>query len=179
MHTVEAQLKNSSINLFGLVEESIVDGDGIRLVVFVQGCPHACKGCHNPDSHSLQGGTVYSLWDIAQKAIKNPLLSGVTFSGGEPFLRYATELALLAQFVKSKGLNVWCYTGYTLEELKHLAITDASITHLLNEIDVLVEGRFIESQKSLLLKFRGSSNQRVIDLQAMRSNKTQDIIIKL
>ena len=171
-----AELTEYSIRLSGVVSESVVDGTGIRYTVFVQGCPHHCVGCHNPLTHPYSGGTVALLSDLAGEICKNPLLDGITLTGGEPF-SYPAVLTQLARFVHGKGMNVWCYSGYTYEELKGLAVDSNAIHDLLNEIDVLVDGRFVEAQRNLMLKFRGSENQRVIDLKTMRKTGTEKIIL--
>ncbi|MCL2847627.1 MAG: anaerobic ribonucleoside-triphosphate reductase activating protein [Firmicutes bacterium] len=154
---------SKNIRLAGIVEESIVDGDGLRFTIFVQGCPHKCIGCHNPHTHDFDAGKDYEVGELCEKIFSNPLLSGVTFSGGEPFCQPKSLIAI-AQKAKEKGLNIWCYTGYTQEEILKNAKTDSDIAELLNLIDVLVDGPFIEEQKDLTLKFRGSKNQRIIQL---------------
>ena len=153
-----------TIPLAGTVDESVVDGDGIRYVIFVQGCPHACKGCHNPHMWTKEGGKEITLASILNEVSSNPLLSGITFSGGEPFL-YAYELAILAADIQKMGKTVWCYTGYTLNELQILSKTNEHITNLLSNINVLVDGKFIEELKDEKLSFRGSSNQNIVYLK--------------
>ncbi len=150
-----------ALRLFGLVSDSIVDGPGIRLSVFVQGCPHGCAGCHNPGSHDPQGGTETTIGEIITKVKKNPLLSGVTLTGGEPMAQAEGCLALVGAL--PPGLNVWLYSGYTYEEI----IEDGSAGQraLLAACDVLVDGRFVQGDRSLSLPFRGSRNQRVIDIK--------------
>jgi anaerobic ribonucleoside-triphosphate reductase activating protein len=155
--------KEQKIRLAGITEESVVDGEGIRFTVFTQGCPHRCAGCHNPQTHDFDAGSDYAVDGLFEKIKKNPLLDGITFSGGEPFAQ-ASGCRELAKKVKDAGLNVWCYTGYTLEQLKEKAVSDADVENFLSEIDVLVDGPFIESQRDLLLPFRGSKNQRIIKL---------------
>ncbi len=148
------------LTLYGIVKESIVDGPGLRYVVFVQGCPHKCEGCHNPDSHNFNSGYKMSLSTIFNEIKSNPLLAGVTFSGGEPFYQ-AENLSLLADAVKSLGKTIITYTGYTLEELLH----NESHMKLLKKTDTLVDGKFQKELKDYTLKFRGSSNQRIIDVK--------------
>ena len=155
----------ASLRLAGVIRESIVDGPGIRLVVFSQGCPHRCKGCHNPATHAPDGGYDTTTDAILAAIKQNPLLQGVTFSGGEPFLQ-AESLSVLAKEIHSLGLNVITYTGYTIEELLSGCETHPDWKHLLEQTDTLVDGPFIEEQKSLLLRFRGSKNQRVVDPKA-------------
>lgn len=152
------------IRLSGLVEESIVDGPGIRFVVFSQGCPHKCKGCHNPHTFDVKAGYDQNISDIIEKIKKNPLLSGVTFSGGEPFLQ-AEAFSEIAKKSHEMGLNVMSYTGYTFESLKSGFKTNPSWKTLIENIDILVDGPFEIEKKNLLLKFRGSENQRIIDIR--------------
>lgn len=154
------------IRIAGIVDDSIVDGEGVRLTVFTQGCPHHCHGCHNPQTWNLTGGHEIDTEEIVQKLKANPLLSGITFSGGEPFLQPA-PLAEIARAAHKLGLDVWSYTGFTLEELKKR--TDAQ--QLLNEVDVLVDGPYVEALRDLTLRFRGSSNQRIIDLKELRKGR--------
>ena len=149
------------IRLAGLVPESIVDGPGYRFSVFVQGCPHACPGCHNPETHDFEGGYVSDTKEIIAKLGANPLVRGVTLSGGEPMMQ-AAALCEIAQAAKEKGLSVWCYTGFTLEAL--LAAQDADRMRLLSSVDVLVDGPYIARERSLELLYCGSANQRLIDL---------------
>ena len=143
------------IQICGFEPESIVDGYGMRFVIFTQGCPHHCKGCHNPQSHDFDGGTEYDTSDIIKMFANNPLISGITLSGGEPFCQ-AEACLEIAKEARRMGLNVWCYSGYEFHELIG--------NPLLREVDVLVDGKFIESKKSFNLSFRGSSNQRLIDV---------------
>ena len=152
------------IRIYGIVNESIVDGPGFRLAVFVQGCKHDCPGCHNPESHPLDGGKLYTTDEIIAMLDEDPLLDGITLSGGEPFLQPAACLEL-ARAAHARGLNVWCYTGYTFDALAGVDGAQA----LLDEVDVLVDGPFILAQRSLELRFRGSKNQRLIDVKATRA----------
>ena len=146
----------------GIVQESFVDGPGIRLSVFVQGCSHHCKGCHNQHTWDASGGFVTGTDFILHEYRSNPLLSGITLTGGEP-MEQPKALLILARGVHELGGTVWCYTGYTLEELR--AKKDPAINNLLKEIDVLVDGPFILELRDLNLQWRGSSNQRIIDLR--------------
>ncbi|HSK68527.1 MAG TPA: anaerobic ribonucleoside-triphosphate reductase activating protein [Candidatus Limnocylindria bacterium] len=150
------------IRIFGLAQDSIVDGPGLRFSVFTQGCPHRCAGCHNPGSHDPAGGTVYDTADIVRMAAGNPLLDGVTLTGGEPFFQAAACLDI-ARGAKGLGLNVWIYSGSTYEEL--LQSPDPAARELLKVCDVLVDGPFVQAERSLDLDFRGSRNQRLIDLR--------------
>lgn len=156
------------LKIAGIVDDSIVDGEGVRLTVFTQGCPHHCHGCHNPQTWSLDGGHEIDTEEIVQKLKANPLLSGITFSGGEPFLQPA-PLTELARAAHKLGLDVWSYTGFTLEELEKR--TD--VQQLLNEVDVLVDGPYVEALRDLTLRFRGSSNQRIIDLNELRKGDAE------
>ena len=142
------------------IQDSIVDGRGLRFTLFTQGCPHRCEGCHNPQTHDFDGGREMSTDEIVAIILKNPLTDGVTFSGGEPFAQ-ARDCAAIARAVREKGLNVWAYSGYTFEQL--LAGSD-DMRELLSLCDVLVDGPFILAQRSLSLKWRGSANQRVLDV---------------
>jgi len=158
---------SDTIRLYGLVTDSIVDGPGFRTAIFVQGCPYHCEGCHNPDSQPFEGGTVWTLDDVEKKFTNNPLLSGITLSGGEP-AEQAAPCAELARRAHQKGLNVWTYTGTTLEKLNERAKDDPALRQLLDETDVLVDGPFILAQRSLELDFCGSKNQRLIDMNESR-----------
>jgi anaerobic ribonucleoside-triphosphate reductase activating protein len=149
------------IRIAGITEDSIVDGPGLRLTVFVQGCKHGCKGCHNPQTHDPDGGKGINTNRIIDMMYKNPILHGVTLSGGEPF-NQAMACYDIAQAAKQMGLNVWCYTGWTWEALQQEA--DPAKLALLRTVDVLVDGPFVESQRSLELTFCGSRNQRLIDV---------------
>lgn len=149
------------LRLSGTANDSIVDGKGLRFTVFTQGCMHCCPGCHNPQTHDPSGGYDCSLEELWKKISVNPLLDGVTFSGGEPMLQ-AGELAVLAQRCHKHGLNVWVYSGYTLEQL--LEEQEPDRMALLAETDVLVDGPFLLEQRSLDLLFRGSANQRILNV---------------
>ena len=147
--------------LAGVVNDSIVDGPGLRLAVFAQGCPHHCPGCHNPQSHDFDGGEWGDTAEILRIAEDNCLLDGITLTGGEPFCQ-PEACAELARGAHELGLNVWVYTGYLFENL--LNGTDAQ-RELLKNADVLVDGPFLIAQKSMDVRFRGSKNQRLIDVQ--------------
>ena len=150
------------IRIFGTVEDSIVDGPGLRYSVFVQGCPHHCPGCHNPESHDFAGGKVADTDALIRPLKTNPLLDGLTLSGGEPMCQ-PEACAELAAAAHAARLNVWCYTGYTWEAL--LKEADPARMALLQQVDVLVEGPFILAERSLELKYCGSRNQRVVDVK--------------
>ena len=149
--------------LSGIVEESIVDGPGLRYVLFTQGCPHHCKGCHNPQTHDFEGGFPFTAEAALAQIAENPLLAGVTLSGGEPF-EQAQALCAVAEGVPAMHKNVMAYTGYTFESL--LARNDYWTNRLLELTDVLVDGPYVESLRDLELQFRGSSNQRLLDRAA-------------
>lgn len=157
------------VRLAGVVRESIVDGPGIRFTVFCQGCPHQCPGCHNPATWDFDSGFDTRISRILEEIDKNPLLGGVTLSGGEPFCQ-AVAMSELAAEVKSRGLHLVTYTGYTCEELLEnasLGGNDAeAVKKLLFFTDWLIDGPFVLEKKDLQLHFRGSSNQRIINMQA-------------
>lgn len=157
---------SAELRVAGIEPESIVDGPGIRLTVFVQGCPHNCPGCHNPQTHPFEGGTVMTAEEIFSRVKGNPLLKGVTLSGGEPFCQ-AEALASLAGMVHGICKDVVVYTGYTYEELA--ASEDPAVQALLCETDLLIDGPFILEEKNLDLLFRGSENQRLIDMEKTRA----------
>lgn len=155
---------NTQLRIAGIINESIVDGPGIRLVVFTQGCKHHCPGCHNPHTHPFDGGTLVEVDDILKQVKSNPLLDGITLSGGDPF-EQAEALSELAKKVNALGHNVMTYTGYDFEYLLENRSEVKGWDKLLNETDILVDGRFEIDKKSMLLKFRGSKNQRIIDVK--------------
>ncbi len=155
------------LRICGIEPESIVDGKGFRYVIFTQGCPHSCPGCHNPQTHDFGGGKLVEIEDLFREICENPLLKGVTFSGGEPFCQ-PEPLAALAGLIHAQKLDVTTYTGFVYETL--LAQHDPGIDALLRATDVLIDGPFLEAEKDLTLLFRGSRNQRVIDLNQTRQN---------
>ncbi len=165
---------SDEIKVAGIVKESIVDGPGIRFVVFTQGCKHKCPGCHNPKTHSFNEGTVVSVDSVINTVSKNPILDGITISGGEPF-EQAEACAELADKIRSMGLNVITYTGYTYEHLTELSTKNKQWSKLLDTTDILVDGKFEISKKNGRLKFRGSENQRIIDVK--QSRKRNKIIL--
>lgn len=150
------------ISLSGVTGDSIVDGPGLRLTIFTQGCLHNCPGCHNPQTHDPNGGSWADTEDILAAAAENPLLDGITLSGGDPFLQPVPCLAL-AEGAHKLGLNVWTYTGYTWEALWEENAPEKIA--LLKETDVLVDGPFLLAERSLELRFCGSRNQRLIDVK--------------
>lgn len=156
-------------------EDSIVDGEGIRSVIWTQGCPHNCKNCHNPNTHDFNKGYLIDVEDIKRKIDNLFSQDGITFSGGDPMLQ-PEACAEIAKYCKEKGLNIWCYTGYNYEELIKLANHKPSIMEFLKEIDVLIDGKFIEEEKSYDILYRGSKNQRIIDVKnSLKMNKVVEI----
>jgi anaerobic ribonucleoside-triphosphate reductase activating protein len=156
-----------NLKISGLINDSIVDGPGMRYTVFVQGCPHHCEGCHNPQTWDFDGGRVESTDEILEKILQNPLLDGVTFSGGEPFCQChaLAELADKILGAKQAHLNLMAYTGFEYEYLVSRANAENGYAELLSKLDYLVDGRFELDKKSYELKFMGSSNQRFIDVK--------------
>jgi anaerobic ribonucleoside-triphosphate reductase activating protein len=165
------------IRIAGLVNDSITDGPGLRLSVFSQGCPHHCRGCHNPATHDSGGGHETDGASILATLDANPLLDGLTLTGGEPFLQ-ASPLAELARETRRRGLSVWIYTGYRWEELmEEIGEGNEGFAKLLEHTDVLVDGRYEEALRSLSLLFRGSSNQRLIDVpQSLRTGHVVELL---
>lgn len=147
------------------IRDSIVDGPGLRLTIFTQGCPHACLGCHNPETHDPEGGKEVSVEALIVLLDQNKLTEGLTLSGGDPFLQ-AEDCAKLAKAARERGLSVWTYTGYRYEQL--LAAKRADWKALLFETDVLVDGPYVQAQREYGLGFRGSRNQRLIDVPSSR-----------
>ncbi len=171
--TLQQDLNNfNTLRIAGVVRESIVDGPGFRFVVFSQGCPHACEGCHNPNTHDFEGGYDCEITKIIDAVAQNPLLDGVTFSGGEPFCQPEAFYKLGLE-LKKKDLNLMAYTGYTYEEL--LDMRNEGVNSLLSIIDLLVDGRYLAPQRDLSLLFRGSKNQRVIDMNLTR--QTGEVVL--
>ena len=153
------------MNMAGFYDESISNGIGWRAVLFVSGCPHHCPGCHNKIAQDYNYGEKFNKEEIVNRILDNSILKGVTISGGEPLCK--ENIPEVLDFIKEikqkrRNFNIWCYTGYTLEQLEER--NDKITEECLNEIDVLVDGRFVESRKDPTLKFRGSSNQRIIDI---------------
>ena len=165
------------LRIAGTANDSIVDGPGIRFTVFTQWCPHHCEGCHNPQTHDFEGGEICDTAELLKKISGNPLLDGVTFSGGEPFCQ-AKALAELGREVKKLGLDIITYTGYEFEEL-YKNREKNGWGELLEVTDILIDGKFILSQKDWNIKFRGSSNQRYLDCRAsMETGIATDAEIK-
>ena len=146
-----------------LQTDSIVDGLGIRTVIWTQGCSHNCKACHNPETHSFKDGKEFDIEEIKKKIANLEYQDGVTFSGGDPMFQ-PEACSILAKFIKEKGMNIWCYTGFTFEELLKMSKKNKYIMEFLKNIDILVDGKFELDKKSYNIKFRGSTNQRLIDV---------------
>lgn len=157
-------MEHSMIRIAGFETESIVDGPGIRFVLFVQGCFHHCNGCHNPETHDPNGGILVSSERVLEMLDDCESRRDVTFSGGEPF-EQAKALVPVAREIKERGLHLTIFTGYLFEDLLKKTAAQPEIFELLSFADILVDGPFVLSKRSLELKFRGSSNQRVIDVQ--------------
>lgn len=159
-----------------LTYDSIVDGPGLRAVIWTQGCIHNCYKCHNPQTHNLNGGIISNTDYIIKEIKKLKLQRGITISGGEPFLQ-ARALSLVAQKAKEYDLDVWCYTGFTFETLiNRYNPSYIDNINFLKYIDVLVDGKFVFEERSIDLKFRGSRNQRIIDVE--QSLNDDKIILK-
>ncbi|MBR2197428.1 MAG: anaerobic ribonucleoside-triphosphate reductase activating protein [Fibrobacter sp.] len=152
------------LRIAGIEPESFVDGPGIRMTIFTQGCHHHCPGCQNPQTHDFAGGHFIDIEEILAMIDENPLLDGVTFSGGDP-MEQSAALIPLAREIKERGMNLIIYTGYTYERLMELKDERPDFFELLTFADILIDGPFVMAKRSLELKFRGSSNQRIIDVQ--------------
>jgi anaerobic ribonucleoside-triphosphate reductase activating protein len=161
------------LRVAGIVKESVVDGPGFRYVIFAQGCTHYCKGCHNPDTHSLDGGYAVDIENLIEDIKQSKYIDGVTFSGGEPFLQ-AEAFVHIAEKLKEVDMNIVCYTGFTFEEL--VSSKDESRIKLLRHVDMLVDGPFVEALKDISLAFRGSRNQRIIDVKS--SLRDQKVVLE-
>ena len=148
------------IRIAGIQHDSIVDGPGLRMTIFFQGCPRSCKGCHNPESLDFDSGQLSSVEKLIGELEKNPLIQGVTFSGGEPLSRSKAILPLADEIVK-RGFGLAIYTGYKFEEI--LEDGDEYVLELIGKSDTLIDGPFVIEQKSLTIPFRGSHNQRILD----------------
>lgn len=157
------------LRVAGIVKESVVDGPGFRYVIFAQGCTHCCKGCHNPDTHSLDGGYGVDTENLIEDIRESKYIDGVTFSGGEPFLQ-AEAFIHIAEKLREADMNIMCYTGFTFEQL--IESKDENRIKLLGLVDMLVDGPYIEELKDISLAFRGSRNQRIIDVKSsLREHK--------
>lgn len=154
-----------------LQKDSIVDGDGIRTVIWTQGCPHNCFGCHNPSTHDFNDGALFDIEEIKEKIDDLVFQDGITFSGGDPMCQVDACLEI-AKYAKTKGLNIWCYTGYTFEQLLEIGKKKKNYIEFLENIDVLVDGKFMIEFKSLDCKYRGSTNQRLVDVKKSLSSSS-------
>ena len=149
------------IVIAGAKKHSLVDGPGVRYTLFMQGCPHNCKGCHNPDTHDINKGKILDVKDVYNDIITTRYIDGVTISGGDPFFQ-PEALRELLKMLKEQGLSIWCYSGWRFEDL----LLNEKQAKALKYVDVLVDGKFEEDKKSKECMFRGSTNQRIIDVQA-------------
>ena len=171
-------MENKYLQVAGFLDNSLVNGVGLRSVVFVSGCKHNCEGCQNKEMQSFCYGDKVSLEDILKRIESNmPLIRGITFSGGEP-LEHIEELRILAEKIKNLGLNIWCYTWYTFEYIKEEIKINTELKKLMELVDVLVDGKYDRSRKDASLKYRGSSNQRIIDVKKSL-NKSEIVILNL
>lgn len=165
------------IRLAGIAYESLVNGPELRRVFFAQGCKHNCEGCFNKETHDFNGGELKEIDRLIDDVINNPLLKGITFSGGDP-LEQVEGFSYMAKAFKKKGLNIWCYTGYTFEQILDMMKENKFLYELINNIDVLVDGRFEINNKNDSLRFRGSTNQRLINVKDSLE-KNEIIIVEL
>ena len=166
---------HNKLRIAGTASDSIVDGPGIRYVIFTQGCPHHCPGCHNPETHSFINKQLYKAEDLLMLLMENPILDGVTFSGGDPFFQAEANIELIDLIKTETNLDIWAYTGYSWEDFinfklkgeqpKHKAPINHKMIEMLEKCDVVVDGRYIESLRTLDSTYVGSSNQRVIDVK--------------
>ena len=161
---------DKTIRLSGIAYESLVNGPGVRRVFFSQGCKHNCVGCFNPDTHDFNGGQLMNMDKLIEDVLINPIIKGITFSGGDP-IEQADKFAYMAKAFKKVNLNIWCYTGYLFEELLEMSKEKVGIRELINNIDVLVDGKFEIKKKEEGLRFKGSTNQRIIDVKVSLLNR--------
>lgn len=163
-------MRNKFVRLAGIAYESLVNGPGLRRVFFAQGCAHNCKGCFNPSTHDFKSGQLKNIDNLVDDVSINPIIEGVTFSGGDPFYQ-AEAFGYMAEMIKKINLNIWCYTGYKIEYILDNMLGESAV-YFLENIDVLVDGEFQEDKMDTQLKFKGSSNQRIIDVQSsLKSGK--------
>lgn len=167
---------NKTVKLAGIIHESLINGPGMRRVLFAQGCMHNCKGCFNTHTHSFNDGEAFNIGNIINDIKKNPLIKGVTFSGGDP-VEQADAFSQIAKEVKKLNKDIWCYTGYTFEEILKNSDKKVELRELIENIDVLVDGKFDISKKDDNLKYRGSSNQRIVDVKESLS-KGEVVIVE-
>ncbi len=163
------------VRLSGIAYESLVNGPGLRRVFFAQGCKHNCKGCFNPETHDFEGGEEFNIDSLIDDVKSNPMLKGITFSGGDP-LEQGKSFAYMAKRFKEIGLNIWVFTGYKFEYILENLDKIAGWRELIENIDVLVDGRFEETLKNDNLKFKGSSNQRIIDVKSSLMEKKVNLL---
>lgn len=147
------------VRLAGIVNESVNDGPGLRIVIFFQGCDHHCPGCHNPQTWSFSGGAEYEVDSLLDHLCDHPLIRGITLSGGDPFYQPEAAARIAANF-HERGKDVWAYTGFVWKDLRNSP--GSAWQELLEDIDVLVDGPFLQEQRDLKIPFRGSANQRII-----------------
>jgi anaerobic ribonucleoside-triphosphate reductase activating protein len=160
-----------NVKVSGIVKESIVDGPGVRYVIFAQGCMHDCEGCHNPQTHDINGGYTMNADEIVHNIISCKYIDGVTFSGGDPFFQ-AKEFEYIAERLKEKNMHIVAYTGFTYEQL----INNKDMKDLLEKVDILIDGPFLKDRKTLKLPFRGSENQRMIEVKKSLQNNKIELI---
>ncbi|MFA6949015.1 MAG: 4Fe-4S cluster-binding domain-containing protein [Eubacteriales bacterium] len=176
-YKTEAAVRALPIRLAGVIKESIVDGPELRYVVFTQGCHHHCPGCQNPDTHDPSGGFLTDTAKLWEDIVKNPMLRGVTFSGGEPFL-WGEELAEVGAAARERGLTVMVYSGFTYEQLCEKAESEDGVRRLLTVSNYLVDGPFILERRNVGLLFRGSENQRILDVTCYPNSTAARVIEK-
>ena len=158
------------IRLAAVLGDSMVNGKGLRKAFFSQGCSHQCPECFNPHTWPFEGGQMCDIDELVKETLRESYLNGVTFTGGDPFQQPGPFAYMAEQFHKN-GVNIWCYTGFTFEELLSLAKTDKNVQRMLDNIDVIVDGPFDKNKKSDQILYRGSYNQRIIDVPASLSSK--------
>ena len=168
-------MEEKKIKLAGIAYESLVNGPGMRRVLFSQGCLHNCEGCFNKDTHDFNSGKWINLNKIIKDVIDSPFIKGVTFSGGEPW-EQADKFAYIGGKLKEKNINIWSYTGYTFEYIIENRYKRKGWNDLLNTVDVLVDGKYEKIYKKEDLKYRGSSNQRIIDVRQSLISKQLKLI---
>lgn len=167
--------KNKYIRLAAdLQTDSIVDGPGLRAVLWTQGCAHKCPGCQNPGTWDFNGGGLVPIKEVKKAIDELEYHTGLTLSGGDPMYQVEECLEII-KYARKKGLNIWVYTGFTWEELMKMSKDKPIYKEFLNYVDILVDGRFILSERDLSLLFRGSRNQRLIDVQ--KTLKSDEIIL--
>ena len=163
----------SRLKISGIINSSVVDGPGVRYTIFTQGCYHKCEGCQNPQTHDPNDGKFITVDEIYNEIMESSMIEGVTFSGGEPFVQSDALAELASRIKKNSDLNIICYTGYTFEELQDIVKSGVmSYSRLLSNIDYLIDGRFEQEKASLDCAWRGSTNQRIIDVkESLSQNK--------